>query len=309
MSSAARSSVDAARGELPEQPPRLGRPHPRVDHARRAAAPTSARRARRRAPRRRCASWICAASPSRATACSSARVRTSLLSAIPGCSRTRLLEERGRRPRRLRLERARLLDERHGARRSRRPPRACERGRGAAGRATSGPSRASPARRAPLRACPRRPCGPRALRAPATRSRARRSGAPATPVASRALLCASDGFAATSATYDARIRSARTFSSGAGRDAHQRVDEAAQVSQAPALLEQAHEALERLVERRVSAVRGEVVACRRGFVAGALLRVADLGEQPGLPRRVRSWPIARPEGAEPSLQELPAPRH
>ena len=74
---------------------------------------------------------------------------------------------------------------------------------------------------------------------------------------------------------------------GGRRDAHQGVDEAAQVSQATALLEQPHESLEGLVERGVRAVRGEVVPCRRRLVARPLLSVADLGEQAGLAPNVR----------------------
>ena len=78
----------------------------------------------------------------------------------------------------------------------------------------------------------------------------------------------------------ARISSARDLLVGRRRDAGERVDELAEVLQAPALLEQADEPLERLAERRVGVVGGEVVARRRRLVARSLLEVGDLRQQP-----------------------------
>ena len=91
------------------------------------------------------------------------------------------------------------------------------------------------------------------------------------------------------------MRSARTFSAErrGGRD--ERVDQTAEVTEAAALLEQAHEPLERLAEGRVRGVRGEVVASRGGLVARALLRFAHLGQESGLAHRLGRRRELRPE--------------
>ena len=64
------------------------------------------------------------------------------------------------------------------------------------------------------------------------------------------------------------------------------IHEAPQVAQATTLLEEPDEPLQRLVERRVCAVGGKVVARRRRLLPDALLRVAHLRQQPSLPCRI-----------------------
>jgi len=85
---------------------------------------------------------------------------------------------------------------------------------------------------------------------------------------------------------------------------HEGVDELAEVSERAAPLEEPDEPFERLAEQRIGVERGQVIARGARLVAGALLELTDLAEQPRLAGFLARVGELRPELGDRTFDSL-----